>query len=141
MTESRLVTEPFERPTPHSGPRTTSYWTSGADGKLRVLRCQECGWYVHPPLPVCPVCRSRTLRFVPVSGCGVVHSWTLNHYSWSPQIPPPYVLASIELVEQPELRITSSVLGCGPSEMRIGMAVEACFARSGDAFIPLFQAS
>jgi uncharacterized OB-fold protein len=27
------------------------FWTSGEDGRLRFLRCQTCGYYLHPPLP------------------------------------------------------------------------------------------
>ena len=34
------------------------FWTSGADGRLRFLRCQACGYYLHPPLPRCPTCGS-----------------------------------------------------------------------------------
>ena len=31
------------------------FWTSGADGRLRFLRCQDCGYFIHPPQPICPV--------------------------------------------------------------------------------------
>ena len=33
------------------------FWTSGDDGRLRFLRCDQCGFFVHPPSPICPECR------------------------------------------------------------------------------------
>ena len=33
----------------------------GAEGELRFLRCQDCGYWIHPPPPVCPKCLSRNL--------------------------------------------------------------------------------
>ena len=35
------------------------FWTSGEDGQLRFLRCDDCGLYVHPPSPICPDCLSK----------------------------------------------------------------------------------
>ena len=32
------------------------FWRAGERGVLRFMRCQACGHYVHPPLPICPVC-------------------------------------------------------------------------------------
>lgn len=36
------------------------FWKSGADGKLRILRCQDCSSYIHPPQPACRYCMSDT---------------------------------------------------------------------------------
>ncbi|WP_254515057.1 zinc ribbon domain-containing protein [Novosphingobium sp. G106] len=35
-----------------------SYWKRGADGRLRICHCGDCGRYTHPPQPRCSVCRS-----------------------------------------------------------------------------------
>ena len=48
------------------------FWTSGEDGQLRFLRCQACGYYLHPPLPRCPECGGRDVAPEPVSGRGEV---------------------------------------------------------------------
>ena len=37
------------------------FWTGGADGILRLLRCRVCGYWIHPPRPVCPKCWRREL--------------------------------------------------------------------------------
>jgi uncharacterized OB-fold protein len=134
-----LVVEPFERVAPPLTERTAAFWMSGADGVLRIARCGGCGRYQHPPRPVCPSCRGRDIAFAPVSGRGTVWSWTLNHYAWVPSMPPPYVVADVELVEQPGLRLLTNVLDCAPEAMRIGLPVVVCFRQVGDAYIPLFR--
>jgi len=136
---SASYAEGFERVEPPLTERTRAYWTSGADGILRIARCAACGRFQHPPRPVCSRCRGRVLRSEPVTGRGVVWSWTVNRYEWQKDMPPPYVLAEVELVEQPGLRLLTDIVECTIDDVRIGMEVEVCFARAGEAFIPLFR--
>jgi uncharacterized OB-fold protein len=133
------VVEEFARIAPPITERTAQFWRSGADGVLRIARCRRCGRYRHPPRPVCPSCRGRDVGFDPVSGRGTVWSWTLNRYAWVPSMPPPYVVADVELVEQDGLRLLTNVVGCPPEAMRVGMAVQVCFSQVGEAFVPLFR--
>src|ERR1700761_3744114 len=50
--------EPVARPLPQPSISSEPFWTSGADGRLRIAQCQACGRYHHPPRPICPHCRS-----------------------------------------------------------------------------------
>lgn len=134
------VVESFLRSEPPVTGRSGDYWRSGADGKLRIACCRSCGHLTHPPLPACPKCRGRDLRPQEVSGRGTVYAWTLNRYQWAPGMTPPYAVAQIELVEQPGLLILSNVVECDPDAVYVGMPVEVCFARTGEAYIPLFRA-
>ena len=34
--------------------RNRHFWQGGRDGELVFLRCQDCGYYLHPPIPICP---------------------------------------------------------------------------------------
>lgn len=131
--------EPFERVAPPLTKRTAPFWTSGADGLLRILRCGSCGSYQHPPQPVCPACHSASLSWEPVSGRGSLWSWTVNRYQWIPSMPPPYIVAEVELAEQAGLRLLTNLVDGDPAALRVGMAVSVCFARAGDTFIPLFR--
>lgn len=128
------------RPAPPLTERTTPYWKSGAEGVLRIARCQACGWYLHPPRPSCPKCRGRDIQFEPVSGKATVYSWTINRYQWNPDMPPPYVVAEVELVEQAGLRIMTNIVGCDIDAVTVGMAVTVAFEQSGEAWIPVFKA-
>ena len=113
------------------------FWTSGADGALRLLRCRSCGYYLHPPLPRCPACGSREVAPQVVSGRGEVFAVTVNHKSWdSGEVP--YAIAIVTIPEQEGLRLTTNVVGCPPDEVTIGMPVRVVFEQHGEVWFPLF---
>jgi uncharacterized OB-fold protein len=130
----------MERPAPPITDRSGAYWRSGADGKLRISRCQSCGWYLHPPRPICSQCRGRDIQFEPVSGKGTVYALTINRYQWNPGLPPPYVVAEVELPEQAGLRIVSNIIGCEIDIVKVGMPVMVIFDNVGETWIPVFSA-
>jgi uncharacterized OB-fold protein len=139
MTASNVFTEPFPRVRPKITTRNAHFWQGGADGILRLSRCQACGTYLHPPSPVCWSCRSMDVAPEAVSGRGVVYAFSINHYQWLPDMDPPYVVAQVDLVEQEGLRIMTNVVGCPVEEVRTGMEVEVTFARNDDVYVPLFR--
>ena len=128
---------PF-RVLPRVTPLTEHFWRGGADGELRILRCQVCATYVHPPAPVCPNCLSREVVATAVSGRATVHSCTVNHQAWNPTMPTPYVVALVELEEQTGLRLITNIVGCEPQDVHIGMPVEVTFEQHDEVWIPLF---
>lgn len=131
--------ERVERPAPPLTARTEQYWRSGADGKLRIARCQSCEYYLHPPLPVCSQCHGRTISFEAVSGKGTIWSYTINRYQWSKGLKPPYIVAEVELLEQEGLKIVTNVVGLNVEDAEIDMQVHVEFEQAGDAYIPVFR--
>jgi uncharacterized OB-fold protein len=131
------VAKPF-RVLPRLDDENRFFWTSGEDGKLRFLRCNDCGYYIHPPLPQCPRCASRDIAPSVVSGRGVVHSFTINHQPWDGSTEPwPIVL--VELDEQEGLRLTSNMVNCSIDDVRIGIPVHVVFEQHDDVFVPVFE--
>lgn len=116
----------------------TFFWTSGADGRLRFLRCVACRTYVHPPAPRCPACLDGDLAPEPVSGRAVVASFTVNHQQWIPGSDP-YVVAWVSIVEQPDVRLTTNLVGVEPEDLRVGMPVEVVFEEHEGVYLPLFR--
>ncbi len=114
------------------------FWTSGEDGRLRFLRCQGCGYYLHPPLPRCPACGGTDLEPEPVSGRGEVFSFTVNHQSWDGSSEP-YAIALVALPEQEGLRLTTNIVGCPVEEVHIGMPVQVHFEHRDPVWFPLFE--
>jgi uncharacterized OB-fold protein len=57
-------------------------------------------------------------------------------------VPPPYVIAIVELAEQTGLRVVTNIVDCEPDSVIIGMSVEVRFeehALDGDTvFAPVF---
>ncbi|HXO49837.1 MAG TPA: OB-fold domain-containing protein [Mycobacterium sp.] len=138
MTEPGPV-EPVVRPLPHPSISSESFWTSGADGRLRLAQCQACSQYHHPPQPICPQCHSVEVAMTPVSGRATVAGFTVNHQQWLPRFPPPYVVAVVAIAEDPSTRLTTNIVGCEPDEVTIGMAVRVAFEQHDDFWIPLFE--
>jgi hypothetical protein len=75
----------------------------------------------------------------PVSGRGSVYSYTVNRYQWLPGMPPPYVIATVELVEQAGLQLLTNVVDCSVESVHIGMEVEAAFIAGEDIYLPVFR--
>jgi uncharacterized protein len=111
------------------------------DEQLLLNRCADCGTWHHPPKPVCPECWSVRLRPTPISGNGTIHLLI-----WLRQGPPadgvdystPHPVATVELVEQPGLRFTSTVVDAGMNDIAIGDPVELTWIQRGGVSYPAF---
>ncbi len=126
------------RKLPRLEPDTAFYWTSGADGTLRIQRCADCGTWQHPPFPLCTTCQSEAVSPEAVSGKGRLASFTVNHEAWLPGLPVPFVFGVVELVEQAQLYVFATVLG-DIDAVRVGMAVGVEFERHEDVWLPMFR--
>jgi uncharacterized OB-fold protein len=126
-------------PAPLLSDENRAFWTGGRDGELRIVRCHDCGYYIHPPSPRCPRCVSENVAPRPVSGRGRVYTYTINRRAWSPGLEVPYVIAIVQLDEQPDLRLMTNIVGCPPDEVAIDMPVQVDFRAQGDAFVPVFR--
>ena len=115
------------------------FWHGGAEGELRFLRCRSCGWWLHPPSPICPSCLGRDLAVEAASGRAVVHAFTVNWQPWIPTFDPPYVVAIVELPEQPGLRLTTNIVACETDDVFTGMAVHVVFEEYDGVWLPLFE--
>jgi uncharacterized OB-fold protein len=116
------------------------FWTAGADGELRVLRCQTCRYWVHPPSDICPNCLGRALAPEAVSGDGTLFSFAVNHQVADKRVEVPYVVALVELPEQEGLRLLSNLVDCDIDDARIGMPVRVRFEQhDDDTFVPVWK--
>jgi len=114
------------------------FWTGGENGELLVLRCSGCDRWVHPPVAACPACGGG-LTPAPVSGRGTVFAFTVNEYAFNPAVPPPYVIAIVELEESDDLRVPTNIVGCDVESVYCSMPVQVRFEQHGDVFVPLFE--
>ena len=131
--------KPF-RILPRVTPENQHFWHGGADGELRFLRCDGCRTWIHPPAPLCPECESFDLSPEAASGRAELVTYTENHHPWIPGFPPPYLIAIVELPEQPGLRLTTNLVDCDLDSIRIGMSLRVVFEEADDGiFLPLFR--
>jgi len=115
------------------------FWTSGADGRLRLLRCGDCSAWLHPPGPVCPRCQSQNLAPQVLSGHATVEAVTVNHQAWTPDMQVPYAIARVTLDEDPGVRLTTRIVGVPAEAVAIGLRVKVRFVLAEDLFLPFFE--
>jgi acetyl-CoA acetyltransferase/uncharacterized OB-fold protein len=124
---------------PELTPFNDWFWKSGADGVLRIQGCDDCGKLIHPPVPICPRCGSRSWSPTPVSGRATIIGYTVNSHRWLRGFDPPYVIANVALAEDSGVRLTTNVVDCDPAEVGVGQVVSVCFEREEDVWFPLFR--
>ena len=73
-----------------------------------------------------------------MSGKGTVESFTVNHQQWIPGSDI-YVIAWVSIEEQPDVRLTTNLVGVEPGDVSVGMPVRVVFEQVGDdIYLPLF---
>jgi uncharacterized OB-fold protein len=127
------------RPQPRLDSDNRPFWTGGEAGELRIMRCQDCGTFIHPPRPVCRDCLSDNVAPEAVPGTGVVDTFTVNHQKWYPGLEVPFVIARVALDGAPGVYLTTNIVGCPPEEVDIGDRVRVKFEQQGDVWLPLFE--
>ena len=131
-----------KKPLPAADELSQPFWEAAKQRKLVVQRCQECGYFNHPPRPACDACQSQQLHFEQVSGRGTIYSFTVMHQpniaGFEDQIP--YLNIVVELEEQPLLFMVSNLTGSEKDKVQIGGRVEAYFEDiDADITLPQFR--
>ena len=121
---------PVQRPAPAPDTLTQFYWDAANQQKLMIQRCQSCRKYVHPPRDNCTFCLSDQLAPEEVSGKATLYSWSVAGQAFHPYFADklPYVYATVELDEQPDLRIVTNIVDADPESLKAGMPVEVTFS-------------
>jgi uncharacterized OB-fold protein len=127
------------QPLPEVTEESAAFWRGGADGVLRIARCQPCGAWIHPPAPVCPACLSVDVAPEATSGRAVVESFTVNAQPWVPDLAVPYTVGVVSLDDAPGVQLSTRFVDIGADGVHIGMAVEVTFEPVADIQLPLFR--
>lgn len=111
------------------------YWDGAAAGRVVLQRCDGCGTIRHYPRVLCSECHEFASSPVDGGTGGAVHSWTVVHHRFSPELPAelPYTLVTVDM--DAGVRILGLLEGSlGP---RIGMGVQLRFDRRGSHGTPI----
>jgi hypothetical protein len=116
-----------------------AFWTGGAEGKLQITRCGDCGQFTHPPREICRHCQSENVGPHAVSGTGVIDTYTINHQKWAPDMEVPFVIARVRLDDAPDVFLTTNIVGCPVEEVDIDQPVRVTFEEQAGLWYPLFE--
>lgn len=129
-------------PMPVPDALTEFFWEGVRAHKLMILRCRNCGHFIHYPRPVCERCLSEDLAPEEVSGRATLYSYTITMKPWHPfwVDKVPYVLATVELPEQEGLKMLTNLVECPHDAVEVGMPLEVTFREVGEGLtLPCFK--
>lgn len=120
---------PEGMPLPAVEPDTAGWWAAVREHRLVIQRCHHCGTFRHPPVPVCYICQSFDFRWAPVSGRGLIYSYTEAVHPVHPALKThgPYNIVVVELPDAGNVRLVGNLLDTPYEAIRIGLPVEAVF--------------
>jgi uncharacterized protein len=127
------------RPRPRLDADNRAFWTGGAEGKLYIVKCGDCGKYTHPPKPLCRHCQSENVAHEPVVGTGAVESYTINYQAWMPGLEVPYVIARVRLDGVPGVYLTTNIVNCPVDAVDFDDPVRVVFEEQNGIWYPLFE--
>ncbi len=118
------------------------YWQACAQHVLKLPRCSQCGHFSLPPDITCPHCKSAEPDFTwkEVSGRGRLRTWTVVRHSFLQGFELPFVLADVELDDEPGLRMIGRLVDGPDAPLALGERVELAFDDIADGIaIPSFR--
>lgn len=131
-----------QRPLPEPDATSRFHWEAAAEGRLELQHCGACDRLQYPPEVCCLRCQAIDLDHVMVSGRGTLYSYAVVerpfHIGFLDAVP--YVVALVELDEQPGLLMATNLLGVTPATpLTCGMPVEVDFEDRGGFTFPQFR--
>ncbi len=127
------------RPRPKLDADNRAFWTGGAEGKLNMLKCGDCGQFTHPPRLICRHCQSEAMAPVAVAGTGVIDTYTINAQPWLPGLEVPFVIARVRLDDVPDVVLTTNIVHCPVDEVHFDDKVQVVFEEQDGIWFPLFE--
>jgi uncharacterized OB-fold protein len=121
---------------------TSFFWDGARQHQLLIQKCNRCGRFQHWPEPVCQHCLSFDLGHGEVSGRGTIYSFEIATQAFHPWFADkiPFVIAVVELVEQPNLKLITNIVDTDTSAIEIGAQVQVTWRRLDDQFtLPVFR--
>jgi len=131
------VSASSNKPVPLPDDLSRPFWDAAKERRLAIQRCGSCGYYNHPPRRFCDTCLAQDLRFEPVSGRGIVYTFTVMHQRDVAgfEEDAPFINVVVELIEQPQLLMVSNLPITERAKVTIGAVVEVDFEDRGQGVV------
>ncbi|MFA7323187.1 MAG: Zn-ribbon domain-containing OB-fold protein [Candidatus Nanopelagicales bacterium] len=136
------MTTEIPAPVPIPNELTSAFWQGAAEGQLVMQSCNACGHLQHPPEPICSACLSFDIGNAAVSGKGTVYTYCIPTQAFHPWFADklPFVLAVVELDDQPGLKMITNIVDIEPDAVSVGDRVEVTFKPFAEGFsLPVFR--
>ena len=131
--------QPPRRPRPRLDNDNRAFWTGGAEGKLKLMKCNDCEQFTHPPRQICRHCQSENMAATPVAGTGEIDTFTINYQAWMPGLEVPFVIARVRLDGVPGVVLTTNIVNCAAEDVRFDDKVRVAFDEQDGIWFPVFE--
>ncbi len=108
------------------------FWEATRNNQLVVQECTKTEKKVWPPRFLSPFAPGSELKWVPVNTKGVVYTFNIVHRAFYPYFNDkvPYALVVVDLEDG--VRLLGNTVDMDPTQVRIGMEMEAVFEKVDD---------
>ncbi len=117
------------------------FWQGAAEGKLLLQKCQKCAHRQFFPRPVCTRCFSTDLDWIPASGRGEVHSFTLVRVPRNPAFKEEVPICYADIILEEGVLMQSRIMEKDMEKIKIGTRVTVTFQDTDNPEIklPVFE--
>lgn len=126
------------RPRPVPDLQTQPYWDGLRAERLLTQYCDTCSRHVHPAQPCCPTCLNVELRWVEVSGAGVIAGYCTMGQPFV-GIRAPYDVVRVGLSDAPGVELIGNLVGRADSAsaapIEVGAPVGVVFEKVDDDLV------
>lgn len=142
MTQIDVRAQADPRPVPAPDEVSRFYWEAAAGHRLALQRCRACHQMQYPPEICCVHCQTQEFEIIETSGRGVIYSYSVVerplHAGFVDALP--YIVAFVELDDQPGLRILTNLVDVPTgTSLSCGLPVEVTFEERGSVTLPQFR--
>lgn len=127
------------RPRPRLDADNRAFWTGGAEGKLNLMKCGDCGEFTHPPRQICRHCQSENMAPEAMPGTGQIDTYTVNYQAWMPGLEVPFVIARVRVDGAPGVILTTNVVNCAVEDVDFEDRVQVTFDEQDGIWFPVFE--
>jgi len=127
------------RPRPKLDDDNRAFWTGGADGKLNLMKCGDCGEFTHPPRQICRHCQGENMAPQAIAGTGEIDTFTINYQAWMPGLEVPFVIARVRLDGAPGVILTTNIVNCEVDDVKFDDKVKVVFDEQDGIWFPVFE--
>jgi len=108
---------------------TRGFWEAAQREELAIPRCAACNRFTWYPAPRCAHCGADELTWTRVSGRGTLFSWTLVTRALFKAFADkaPYVTGLVALIDDPAVRLVTTLVDCDPESLRADQPVVVTF--------------
>lgn len=129
----------WQRSRPRLDAVNRAFWTGGAEERLNIFKCADCGAFTHPPRELCRHCLSENIAPHAVAGTGVIDTYTVNYQAWAKDMEVPFVIARVRLDDAPGVYLTTNIVGCPVEAVDVDNPVRVVFEEQEGVWFPLFE--